>query len=128
MPTTTTTPKPIKNKENVEEVMTKLDLGPLLNDILQNLPEACNYGAFVCTSWRYATHTYKLTDCEDDKKYVMDWEKAMKGLKYVRQQIRDGKLHFYGLDSSNYNDAGNWDAESTDAICQAAVLGEVIYG
>lgn len=119
-------PKPIASPENEEKYTVKIDLGPLLNDILQNLPEYAV--SFDCERFDYDKHLYVLVDYEDDKRYEMDWNKAMKGLKHVRQEIRDKKLFFTGLDASNYDDAGNWDSISIDAVLQAGVLGEVIYG
>ena len=125
MPTTERKePQPIQFDENRESII--IDLGPLLNDILQNLPEYAV--SFEVQRFDYYKHEYKLIDFEDDKRYVMDWPKAMKGLKHVREEIRNKKLFFDGLSTGDYNDAGNWDSLATDAVLQAAVLGEVIYG
>ena len=51
-----------------------------------------------------------------------------KGLSILVEKILAGELEGLGLNSSNINDAGEWDADCADALVQCAIFGDVIYG
>jgi len=104
------------------------DPAKLVREILHFLPECCD--SFYVTSWKYDECLFKLVGKEEDEgaEYELNEEKAVKGLRHLVQQIADNKLFFSGLSIENIDDPCNWDLESTDALVQAALLGEVIYG
>lgn len=104
------------------------DPAKLVREILENLPECCM--SFYITYWKYDECRFGIEGKEEDEgqSWELNEEMAVKGLRIVVDKIANQKLFFPGLSLENINDPCNWDAESTDALVQAAVLGDVIYG
>lgn len=97
----------------------------VVKDILESLPE--NSISFEVLRWDYQISEFSLRDLETGIEYTLTLEKAIAGFEYIAKAVLGGKLFYQGLES-NVFEAGSWDSLATDALLQAAVFGEVIYG
>ncbi len=100
----------------------------LVREVMQSYPEYST-PYLVCTSYDYDKGIYEFLDEEEDKSYTLEIEKLKVAVNLLLQFVGEGKLP--GIARSilpDVMDAGNWDADCTDALVQVAIFGEVIYG
>lgn len=111
----------------------KFNVTKIAKEVYQNFPEASAGSCLRCNDWDYGDKegkpfSFKFVDMETDKTHTVDIKKAEKGVAKLLKLVLTKKLHFHGLDASNINEFGNWDAIVVDACVQCAIFGEVIYG
>ena len=104
-------------------------LKELANDIMQNYPEYSS-PSLHCTNWKYKEGKYKFVDIEENKTYVVTIDDIVKALPKFIDGIMKGRWKFCGFDGTTVLrlDGGDYDSDSTDAVIQLAIFGDVIYG
>lgn len=110
------------------KIVIEFDETQLIDDVMANYPEAGAGSPLKCTHWKYADVEFEFHDVEEDKHYKVTATKLRKGLKILLKMVMDGKLPGLEITAGNFQDAGNWDANCSDALVQCAIFGDVIYG
>lgn len=107
--------------------MEKAAFEELAAEIFLNMPLPLAGYSFRCYGWDYKGMVFEIEDQETGIEYVLKKPAICAALAaYIVMKIQ-GELPGIVIDGP-FTDAGSYDAESLDAVCQLAALGEVIYG
>lgn len=110
-------------------VLTNKEMDTLISEVMQNFPEASNYSALKCTEFNYDKNEYRFLDTETNKSYRIAMPELRKGMTKLLEMFSNGELK--GISRyvmPDLLDACSWDADAADALAQAAVFNDVIYG
>lgn len=109
----------------------------MINEVMGNMPEASAGACLRCTHWNYEHCAFIFFDCEEEKKWTVDYPMLRKGFDELMYQRINGKANFCGWDIDPLLSptkeawaewAGQWDADVVDGLVQCAIFGEIIYG
>lgn len=105
-------------------------------EIFENYPEAGAGQSIVCKNWHNRAqnedmppeeHHYTFLDVEENKVYKVTWRDMVRGFRKFIRLKNAGELKgcpWACVGNGEYD----YDATTTDAICQLAIFGEVRYG
>ena len=105
------------------------DAEKLISEIMQNYPEA-SASYLQCTSWHYKECRFTFQDMETGCAYKLDKPRLVGALETMLNDMftKNALPGIRKYVMRDFTDAGNWDAEATDALVQYAIFGKVIYG
>lgn len=119
----------------------------LIDAVMANYPEHSS-SSLRCRGWDYDKCQFDFDDLEvptvEKAKqlgsliepmqargatwYFVTRDHLRAGLARLLYAMKEGKLNGLHINLGNFTDPGNWDADCSDALVQAAVFGEVRYG
>jgi len=107
--------------------MEKID--EIIKSAMENYPEASSGNCLRCLGWNYEKMEFTFLDEETDRRHSINLKNLKKGFKILLKIVEDGKyLNSVGQVPNFLAKNYDWDAQDYDALVQATIFGEVIYG
>jgi len=107
--------------------MEKID--EIIKSAMENYPEASSGSCLKCRGWNYDKMEFTFVNEETGQNNSINLENLKKGFKVLLKIVEDGKyLNSVGQVPNFLAINYDWDAQDYDALVQATIFGEVIYG